>query len=305
MISKKVSSLETQPSEQYSYGQILDYGGKVITLLPAVIGIAYAIGFIIVNIHLLTKYGIYGFELIKTRYILTGFFFLIFTYIIFVISLVIIKKIEIYKNKIIKFFLGIILTIGSACFIGFIIKGITTWIIKSYVELAVLSIFIRIWSLLAITATIAIVIFIRGGGWKKHGINIPIPYSIFTSTLVIVVTYSQLVYPVLPIALGGGNPVPIRLVVESEKAKQVRSFIPFTDDVTTEKVYMIDQSSSSYFLFISSSNGLQGQAIEIRKDYIAGIVHLTEANMTLLNTDVLKNQTKTPDEATPQISPIP
>jgi hypothetical protein len=160
-----------------------------------------------------------------------------------VLSLLVLKGTEATDNKIAKVVYGLLGTIFFALFMGTFIKGITSWVVKSYSELAGISISIRNWSLLAIPAILAIVLFVRGGGWKKHGINIAVPYSIFTSALVVAGGYSQLVYPVLPIALGGGNPVPIQLLVEDEKAKLISTIIPFADEVTTETVYLIDQSS--------------------------------------------------------------
>jgi hypothetical protein len=297
-MSKKDNYLETQSVEQYPYSQLLDYSGKVIAMLSAVVSAAYATGFVITNIHLLTKYGIYDFELIKTRYILTGFFFLILTYIIIVFSFAVLKIAESAKKTVSKIMLGAIATLALASFVGGSIKGITMWLFGNYSEIAIVSTFIRIWSLLAIVATIVVIIFIRRGGWKKQGINIPIPYSVFTSTLLIAGAYSQLVYPVMPIALGGGDPVPVQLVVEEENVRFLRAALPFADYTKTEMVYLIDQGSLSYFVLVPFSDGIHGQAVEIRKDYIVSVIHLTKASVPLLRFNATINITSatvTPD----------
>ena len=234
---------------------------------------------------------------------MTGFFFLILTYIIFVISLVILKITETRSKKIAKIIIGIFSIIIFASFIGTFIKGITSWVVASYSEMGIISTFIRIWSFLTIVVIIAIILFIRKGGWKESGINIPIPYSIFTSALLIAGAYSQLVYPVLPIALGGGNPVPVQLIVENEEVKLIREVMPFADDVVTEEVFLIDQDSSTYFLLVPLSDGVHGKPIEIRKDYVAGIIHLTEANIPLLKI-ILPNNTST-ITPTMQLTPTP
>jgi hypothetical protein len=286
-MSKRANITETQTSEKYPYEQLFDFGGRIIAVLSAVVSVAYAIGFVITNIHLLTKYGIYDFEIVKTRYILTGFFFLILIYIIFVISLGILKVTEVASKISYKILIGVLVSIFFAGFVGTFMKSITAWVMGSYSELGILSTFIRIWSLLAIFAIIAVVIFVRGGGWKKQGINIPVPYSIFTSVFLLVGAYSQLVYPVLPIALGGGDPVPVQLVVEDKSVKFVSAAIPFSDDIKTEIVYLIDQSSSSYFVLVPFSDKIHGQAVEIRKDQVVSVIHITTASVPLLRVNAM------------------
>ena len=301
---KKDNVLENKNAEQYPYVQLLDYGSKVITMLSALVGLAYAIGFVTTNMHLLTKYGIYDFEIIKTRYILTGFFFLILTYVAYVAGMGVLKATDRSSKTVAKILIGIVSTVLFAMSIGSIIKGVIGWVVQSYSELATIATFIRIWSLLAISAVVATVHFIRAGGWKQHGINISVPYSIFTSTLVVVGAYSQLVYPVLPIALGGGSPVPIQMIIEDDKAKLIGAAIPFVDEATTEKIYLIDQSSSSYFVLIHSSDGIHRHAVEIRKDYVVSVVHLMETIIPP-NTDTpipVVNATSSP---TAQANPIP
>ncbi|MEA3351300.1 MAG: hypothetical protein U9Q82_11805 [Chloroflexota bacterium] len=236
---------------------------------------------------------------------MTGFFFLILTYIIFVISLVILKITESRSKKIAKIIIGVFSTIFFASFVGTFIKGVTSWVVESYSEMGIISTFIRIWSLLTIVAMIVIILFIRKGGWKERGINIPIPYSIFTSALLIAGAYSHLVYPVLPIALGGGNPVPVQLIVENEEVQLIRKAMPFADDVVTEEVFLIDQDSSTYFLLVPLSDGVHGKPIEIRKDYVAGIIHLTEANIPLLRIILPGNTSKSTITPTMQLTPTP
>ncbi|MEJ5241890.1 MAG: hypothetical protein WHS87_11895 [Anaerolineales bacterium] len=304
-MSKKDNPLVAQPSEQYPYEQLLDYGGKVVAMLSAGVSLAYAMGFVITNIHLLTKYGIYDFELIKTRYILTGFFFIILTYITFVISLGILKTTDEVEKKTSKIIVGFLGAVFFAGFIGTFIKGVISWVVGSYSELGIVSTFIRIWSLLAIISIIAIITFVRSGGWNKQGINIPIPFSIFTSALLLAGAYSQLVYPVLPIALGGGDPVPVQLIVEDEKVKFVSAAIPFADNRKTEMVYLIDQSSSSYFVLVPFSDKIHGQAVEIRKDYIVSVIHLTKASVPLLRINATINSASPTSVPTAQTTSTP
>jgi len=304
IMSKKFPSLENPESNKLAYTYLLDSSGKAITALSAIVSIAYALGFIITNFHLLTKYGIYDFELLKARYILTGSFFLVLTYVVYVMSIGISGVMDKAEKKIHKILIGLIGTIFFAGFIGTIIKGITSWVIGNYSDIGIVSTFIRIWSLIAIFATIVIINFIKGGGWRKESINIPIPFSIFTSTLLIAGAYSQLVYPVLPIALGGGDPMPVQLLIENEKSILIRTVIPFVDETKTGKVYLIDQSSTSYFILIPFSNGIQGQAVELRKDYVISVIHLTKTNLPFLRiNEDLNLITPTPYQTISPLSP--
>lgn len=70
-------------------------------------------------------------------------------------------------------------------------------------------------------------------------------------------------------------------------------------------VYLIDQSSSSYFVLVPFSDKIHGQAVEIRKDYIVSVIHLTKASVPLLRINATINSASPTSVPTAQTTSTP
>ncbi|NPA72628.1 MAG: hypothetical protein GXO35_07350 [Gammaproteobacteria bacterium] len=245
--------------------------------LGIVIGLAYVAGFLITNIYLNTKYGIYDFSLVKARYIYAGVIFLLLCLMALFDSFVILKKINFEGKKTLQSKLGALLSIGFmymtvSSISGLAVKGLLVAAEGGRIE-AMREFPITFWFWLAIPLVTLHIWYLKRGGPRSIGIPLPFSSSVITSVIVLASLYSVLFYQFLPISLGGGMPSPVKIVVSEDSKNLVQQIVPFEDQNISSIVYLIDQSDRFYFLLVKDSKTNKAHPVEIDKSLVIGIVH--------------------------------
>lgn len=202
-----------------------DIGGKapleswakdISTALLGATGIAYACGFLINNLSLNT-YGIYDLSIVNSRYIYTGFLFLLICALSLASSLQITKILDNPEKMATSKFAGFLLRwlIASSFFswsFRLLLTALEGW--EKALEFPVLVCFH-----FAIMFFSAQVYFQKRSYFNKSSGLYPLRpalLSSFPSLIFLAVIYSLFCYSGLPISLAGGRPEPIQFVVKSD-----------------------------------------------------------------------------------------
>lgn len=259
---------------------LLENWKDLLGALSGFVAIIYSIGFLITNIFLLSEYDIYDFSLIKARYVYVGVIFSMFLFISFWIAYFIYNNQgKILPEKVQKnFFVVFIYVVVSSIFLGMSIGAFVKSLLIPLASfdragLAFTAIQMRIWMVVAILACYYVIWLLKSDFLKSNN-AFPIPYSLFTAILIVGILYARWVYPFMPFALGGGTPIVIKLIIESEKTNNLSQIIPLESGNITNTLYLIDQSELSYFVLVPSrSEQDMMYPVEIKKDLILSIVH--------------------------------
>ncbi|MCB8918173.1 MAG: hypothetical protein H6666_09615 [Ardenticatenaceae bacterium] len=248
--------------------------------LSGFVAIIYGIGFLITSISLLSEYDIYDFSLIKARYVYVGAIFLMFLFICFWIAYFIygnqnrILPEKVHKNPVVVIIYVVVASVLSSMIVGSSVKSLLIPLASfDRVGLAFTAIQMRIWMVSAILACYYVIWSVKSDFLKTNN-SFPIPYSLFTAILFTIIFYAREVYPFMPFALGGGAPIAIKLVIDSERVDNLSEAVPSGLGNITSTLYLIDQSELSYFVLVPSKSTQEVvNPVEIKKDLVLGIVH--------------------------------
>ncbi len=244
--------------------------------IPMVFGLIYALGFFITNLFLLTKFNIYNFEIFKARYIYVGAIFSILLYVMYIFSIFAIEAPGKTKNKIGKTITFIVITFIGGTLPAFALQSMLMFMSVNFKIAATVFTMSQRWGLMTITLLMGAIFLLYKGEGSKAKLPYPIPYGIFTGLIFASILYGLLVYPILPISLGGGFPIPIQLIIKPDNTALVSQFIPEANFVT-DKIYLIDQSQTSYFVLVNNEQDQEYlRPIELDKSLFAGTVHIVD-----------------------------
>ena len=272
------------------------YAGKVKEVtgtFAGVTGISYALGFLITNIHLNAKYGIYDFTLIKARYIYTGFTFLLLCLMAVIGSFLLLQIADLEA----KSFRSYVAKIGRLLFTWLMTSSIFSLSLKGLLAIvesgrleAMREFPITFWFWLAIPSFAFQIWFVRRGGPKSFDIPMPISSSVFTSVVFLAAIYGLFHYQLLPFSLGGGMPIPIQMVADEGKIRLLQQLIPIENENVTEIVYLVEQSDTSYFVLVGSANSDSFvRPVEVSKSLIIGIMHPLDVPLPTITHDRILN----------------
>lgn len=244
------------------------------------IGLAYTAGFLITNIYLNTKYGIYDFSLIKARYIYTGVMFLVLCLMAAFGSFLLLNALNFEGKKTFGAKLGTLLYAGftyitSSSMSSLAVKGLLVSVEGGRME-AMYEFPITPWFWFAIPVFAFNIWFLKNGGPRKYGIPMPISSSVITSTIVLAAFYGITYHQFLPLSLGGGMPSPIKIVAKEESKDLLQQIVPFESGNITDTIYLIDQSDKSYFVLIENPQTNKAFPAEIDKSLVVGLIHPNE-----------------------------
>ncbi len=253
----------------------------------AVIGVAYALGFLITNIYLGTKYNIYDFSLIKTRYVYTGFIFLLLLFMAFLgaYALFRIWEQQSESSKWVKWGIVIFAFLGISSIWSLSLKGLLSIIQGNRFD-AFFEFPISHWFRLAIPLMAMEIWVFKQKQEGKYLFPFPLTSSIFTGAIILAAVYSLQYYGLLPFSIGGGMPIPVKIVVAEEETDLVGQIVPLESENISELVYLLDKSPNSYFILVSDTNSTV-HAIELDKTLVAGIIHPQETNKPFVSPNLL------------------
>ena len=101
-MSNKLRSQRDERGKNFAESSLADYANKLSGIGNTFIslsGLSYASGFIIINIYLANKYGIYSFEIFNARYIYSGASFLMMCLVAYLGALYLANRAEKRKNR--------------------------------------------------------------------------------------------------------------------------------------------------------------------------------------------------------------
>lgn len=276
--------------------------GALVTLT----GLAYASGFIIINIYLNTRYGIYNSELLNARYVYAGSAFLLLCFMAFFGALFLLQFMERLRDRAawikVVVFIFMLFATGGFCSLsvqsivmlveGVGIEGLSLFPIDPWFNLAVLTFAFQIW-------------FFRRRAWEDRPPTTLFPSSVITNIIFLAAFYGIHFYSLLPSSLGGGLPVPIQLVIDESKAQAAKQLIPIASNNTSQTVYLIEQSNQSFYVLVEGSIGTSNvRPIELSKSLIIGVIYPRE--MKLPPYSRMNTATPAPSETPmPTVTPSP
>jgi hypothetical protein len=275
-----------QDSGKGSGGDISGYLEGATKLFLSAAGFVYVAGFFVVAIHL-SRYEIAPFGAIRAQYVLAGLWAAVPAILIVWVVVVIAshvggseaapdpaRGIRRYLKIVVRAVTGIFLAFGAAM----ILIAILAWTMPAEVSdvrriapLAILKLTV-IFALLCGCA-IATWVFLRD---VYRGGRLSVPDALWSSnymgvTLALffgyLASFAAAVYPNIPHELGGGTPVPLRLVLkQGETTTEVLRHLG-VPEVPTDVVFnLILQTDRAYFI---ESPREAGASVEIPKDSVA------------------------------------
>ena len=284
-MSNKLKSQQDETGKNVGDSPLADYADKMSGIGNTFIslsGLSYASGFVIINIYLANKYGIYSFEILNARYIYSGASFLMMCLIAYLGALYLANRAE--KNKSKSWFEKI-----PASVIWFtIINGLNAIIVQGAILIAdssgfkstqdALSFFpIFPWFTFAMVIFSLQIYFLKKEHLDKISIKLPFPSMVFTNFIILAALYGLSVYTFLPPSLGGGLPTPVTLVIDKNKIDIAQQLLPVSQQSLSVTVYLIEQNESSYYVLLSdpknSASNSVFKAVQLNKSLIAGVIY--------------------------------
>jgi len=256
--------------------------GSILSAFVGAASLFYAIGFVIVNIHL-SKYGIRDFELARPTYLSAGISFVVFHTVmvsIVVSSISIMEHIYKSKTKNQPLFLLMTIILGSIVSTGAFPITITALtftsnpgtpvnvifgqIYKQYLDYLLFIGFGTFWLLLITMMPLT-------KSPSKHGNRTKLFAGIFVMFfLLTLVFYGVSAYPKLPSALGGGSPVGVKFVINEDVNPDLLTEVnlPVAGYVSST-VLLLDETNKSYIVLLDDGN-----ALRLDKSLIINILYL-------------------------------
>ena len=208
------------------------------------------------------------------------------------------KGIEIAEGIRQKIFNALVGVLLIQFFVTLTFRGII-FLVTGQIVTPIEAMSIRIWSILAVITFFFMMFVLTNVDWNMTNLNFPTPpYAMFTGIIIIAALYATILYPFLPVAMGGGRPIPIQLISEPEKTQIVEKIIPLGADGVSESLFLLDQSESSYFVLLPIDQfNSEVIPLEVNKELFIGLLHPS-------NIPVASIITPTPTETPmPTISP--
>jgi len=281
----KSKSQQDEIGKNFADSPLADYANKVSGIGNTFIslsGLSYASGFIIINIYLANKYGIYSFEILNARYIYSGASFLMMCLVAYLGALYLANRAE--KNKSKSWFAR-----NSDFVIWFgIINGLNAVIIQGLILIADSSGFKSIkdalsffpifpWFTFAMVFFSLQIYFLKKEYLDKMPIKLPFPSIVLTNFIILAALYGMSVYSFLPSSLGGGLPTPITLVIDKSKIEIAQQLLPVSQQSLSVTVYLIEQNEGSFYILVSDQKSVTSdsvlRAVQINKSLIAGVIY--------------------------------
>lgn len=291
------------------------YADLISRLLGSLAGLAaimYLLGFIITNSYLL-QYGFFTFQLLQARYIASGFIFIVLSLVILaeplyesqIISHLLAAKKPISSrryvmNSIIAWLWLVFVILAFSVFVCVIPASALAGSFGSVSQAQVailgatdkaIQLFLRllVWSSLVFLAfkwiTWYLIARVIGRpAVKRRSGRLGPSFATFTAMvgfpwlILTLVYFGVAIYPLIPAAFGGGEPMRIRLVGEAAKMQQVQlmgiaaspsQLSP--QGFISEPVWLLDQSEKQYFILVRTPAGGQ-EAVVVDKDMIQGAI---------------------------------
>jgi hypothetical protein len=250
--------------------------------LIALSGLAYASGFIIINLYLANHYGIYSFEILNARYIYSGAAFLLICLMAFLGAMYITNRAGQNKGKswferVVDFIIsfGIINFLNAVIIQGAILiadsSGFKT------IENALSFFPILPWFTISMLFFSLQIYFLKKEHLDKIPVQLPFPSIVFTNFIILAALYGLSVYAFLPPSLGGGLPTPITLVIDKSKIEIAEQLLPVSEQNLSLAVYLIDQNANSLYVLVDVQNSIEAgsdlQTVQISKSLIAGVIY--------------------------------
>ena len=303
---KAEAEKDSKPDRITAYVSKISNAGNVLLALSA---LSYALGFIVVNAYLATKYGIYNFEILNARYAYSGASFLLLCLLAYFATSFLSRRMETMHDKpLFQKILVFVFWFGAA-------HGLYTAVFNSILIIAlnrspdsILSlpseIPIAIWLDVAIIIFYIQMYFYKTKGWENLPSETPFPSSAVTSIIVLALIYGISFYFFLPPSVGGGLPTPITLIVDESKLEIAQHILPVTLQNPSVSVYLIEQSGDSYYVLVgnqfNSTSDSSLRPIQVNKSLIVGIVYPNEIKTSSF---LESNNITFPSTPTPTITP--
>ena len=284
-MSNKSKSQQDETGKKFGDSPLVDYADKmggIGNTFISLSGLSYASGFIIINICLANKYGIYNFEILNARYIYSGASFLMICLIAYLGALYLANRAEKNKNK------SWFEKIPDSVIWFTIINGLNAVIVQGVILIAdssgfkstqdALSFFpIFPWFTFAMVIFSAQIYFLKKEHLDKMPIKLPFPSIVFTNFIILAALYGLSVYTFLPSSLGGGLPTPITLVIDKGKIDIAQQLLPVSQQSLSVTVYLIEQNESSYYILLSDPKSITSnsvlRAVQLNKSLVAGVIY--------------------------------
>jgi uncharacterized membrane protein len=237
-------------------------------------GLAYACGFFITNIHLST-YEIYDFSLINARFIYTGSMFLLLCAAAFYAGFLIEKIIGDSSKRKSSRALNAIITWGTvSAILSLAFKSILSLVdgLEGYSRFPITYWFYP--AILFFAAQIWIAKQNRGKDDIAFGPFLRLLTSSFLPLILLAVFYALIYYPLLPVSLAGGRPVPIQLLIADNSIPLIEQVAKIEGGNVSEIAYLVEQNSEVYYILIQSDqNPDLFKPVEIDKSLVVGLLH--------------------------------
>ncbi|MBI5935828.1 MAG: hypothetical protein HY867_19150 [Chloroflexi bacterium] len=284
-MSNKSKSQQDESGKNFSDSPLADYADKISGIGSTFIslsGLSYASGFIIINIYLANKYGIYNFEFLNARYIYSGASFLLMCLIAYAGASYLVIRAEKNKNKswfekipdfVIWF--GIINGLNAVIVQGAILIADSSGFKSPQDALTFFPIFP--WFTFAMVFFSIQIYFLKKEHLDKIPIELPFPSIVFTNFIIVAALYGLSVYSFLPSSLGGGLPTPVTIVIDKSKIDIAQQLLPVSQQSPSLTVYLIEQNEGSFYVLLSdpknaTSNSVL-RAVQVNKSLVAGVIY--------------------------------
>lgn len=271
----KTSETRNATSLQDNLLNLGDFIKNLGNALLSMVGLTYACGFIIINLHL-NRYGIYDFSILNARYVYTGFFFI-------VLCLMALSGGRVLERNLSKSQLSGILKLWILVRELLIQSGLFTLAVSALVivveDIKILSVFpINIWFNVAILTFASQIWIIKR--LPSQNPLLSYPTSSIVTFLILASIFSTIYYPVLPFSLGGGRPTPIQLIIDGEKASFTKQVFDVKTNNISEVIYLLEQSPDMYYVLVKVDDKSDAyKSVQIDKSLIVGIIHPIEVNL--------------------------
>jgi hypothetical protein len=284
-MSNRLKSQQDEMGKNFAESSFADYAKKLSGIGSTFIslsGLSYASGFVIINIYLANKYGIYSFEILNGRYIYSGASFLMMCLVAYLGALYLTNRAvknqdKSWLEKISGFVIwfGIINILNAVIIQGVILIADSSGF-RSIKD--ALSLFpILPWFTWATVFFSVQIYFLKKEHLAKIPIQLPFPSIVFTNFIILAALYGLSVYYFMPPSLGGGLPTPITLVIDKSKIEVAEQLLPVSEQSLSVTVHLIDQNESSLYVLVDDQSSVTSdsalRAVQINKSLIAGVVY--------------------------------
>lgn len=238
----------------------LSIGRDILSLIGAGVGVTYALGFIIVNLHLFS-FGIYEPGLLRIRYLGAGILFLVIggtaaipigqevRRVVTQPSQPILREdLRLHGKALVECAFLAVLIIDAIGIPALMLRSAYPRLSEWITRLVLSSVK---WSVVALLPSGALVIA-RARQWRtKRELS---PWDIWSGIflgLLILVIYAIGVYPILPPSVGGGAPVKVHILLDPLYANDYeRLGIPLQDANLTGRLCLMDQTDRGYIVHV-------------------------------------------------------